>query len=165
MELVFDLFLVALFSGFLFMSQSITEKSISNDYFGSRGFPEMVAIVAIVLLVGIIAKTLVARNKAGYVKPQKVQMEEGYRKIYIRVLSLIMLLFVYIVLLKSLGFVLETVLFIFLALTILGYKKYPISVLFSVAFTAILVIVFGRVFFIAIPRGTGFLREISYFLF
>jgi len=165
MEYAFDLFLVILFSGFLFMSRGIPEKSISNDYLGSRGFPQLIAIVAIVLLVAILAKTVISRKKVGYTKPQKMKSVEGNRNVYIRVFALILLLFLYISFLKKLGFTLETLLFIFAALTILGYRNFRISVLFSLAFTAMLVIIFGRVFFIAIPRGTGFLKELSYFLY
>lgn len=165
MELVFDLFLVTVFSAFLFMSNSITAKTISNDQLGSKGFPQMIAAVAIVLLLAIILRTIVAKKKGGGIKVQSVETEPVARSLYIRVFALIILLFLYILFLKKLGFTLETLLFIFLSLTILGYRNYRISAIFSVAFTAMLVIVFGRVFFIAIPRGTGFLKELSYFLY
>lgn len=165
MELVFDFFLVALFSSFLFMSRNITSKTIASDQLGSKGFPQMIAIVAIILLIAIVIKTIIAMRKTEPVKGKTAKITTSTKTLYKRVVLLITLLFLYIVFLKKIGFTLETLLFIFLSLTILGYKNYRVSIIFSIAFTAMLVIVFGRVFFIAIPRGTGLLKELSYFLY
>lgn len=168
MELIFDFFLMLLFIGMLFWSNGIAATTIRNDHMGSAGFPRLIAIAAIVLLTITIGKKVLALVRSSQEASQTNQptnATQPSRDLLIRTLSLIILLFLYIVFLKHLGFVLETVLFIFVSLFILGERKYFQSLIFSLGFTALLVIVFGRIFFIALPRGTGWLREISYFLF
>lgn len=169
MELLFDIFLIAVFSAFLIMSQDIAEITISNDHLGSAGFPQMIAVVALVLLTAAFAfkvRSLVISRSGGSTGASPVGAKVGIsRTFYLRLLAMVLILLAYIVLLKQLGFVLETVLFTYLSLVVLGERKHLRSVLFAVAFTAMLVIVFGRVFFIALPRGIEFLREISYYLY
>jgi len=166
MELIFDVFLICVFAAFFFLSGNISEVTIANDNLGSRGFPRMIAIVAIVLLAFSIAFRIRLLFKQRRSEQQSNEAKIGIAKnLYMRLFAIILLLFFYIVFLKQLGFVLETLLFIYLCLVIMGERNHLRSALFSVAFTALLVIIFGRVFFIALPRGIGFLREVSYYLF
>ncbi len=166
MELIFDVFLVCVFAVFFFLSGSISEVTIANDNLGSSGFPRLIALVAIVLLVFSIAfrVQLLIRKRSS--EQQSDEAKIGIAKnLYIRLFAMVFLLSFYIVFLKQLGFVLETLLFIYLCLVIMGERNHLRSAVFSVAFTALLVIIFGRVFFIALPRGIGILREVSYYLF
>lgn len=169
MELLFDVFLIVLFSVFLFLSNDISDVTIGKDNLGSAGFPRLIAIVAILLLALVITQKIRVIVKARKMTADgEQQIEKGSKisnSLYKRLFSMIILLVFYILFLKQLGFVLETAVFIFLSLTILGERKYLRSIIFSVVFTAMLVIIFGKIFFIALPRGTGFLRELSYFIF
>lgn len=168
MELIFDFFLMLLFIGMLLWSNGIAATTIRNDHMGSAGFPRLIAVAAIVLLTITIGKKVLALVRASQKVSQTNQPTKATqpsRDLLVRTLSLITFLLLYIGFLKHLGFVLETMLFIFICLFILGERKYFQSFLFSLGLTALLVIVFGRIFFIALPRGTGWLREISYFLF
>lgn len=169
MELLFDVFLIVLFLVFLFLSNDISDVTIGKDNLGSAGFPRLIAIVAILLLALVITQKIRVIVKARKMTADgEQQIEKGSKisnSLYKRLFSMIILLVFYILFLKQLGFVLETAVFIFLSLTILGERKYLRSIIFSVVFTAMLVIIFGKIFFIALPRGTGFLRELSYFIF
>ena len=78
---------------------------------------------------------------------------------------IVLLLLCYILTIKSLGFAIVTLLFTAGSITALGYKSYGKTAVFSLLFTAMLIVIFGRVFFIALPRGIGVIKEFSYYLY
>jgi hypothetical protein len=82
-----------------------------------------------------------------------------------KALAVMGVLLAYIVVLPYVGFTIGTLALSYVSVRIIGYRKRGKSALFSLFLTALLVAVFGRVFFIALPRGIGLIKEISYFLY
>jgi hypothetical protein len=72
---------------------------------------------------------------------------------------------VYAALMNVIGFILSTLVFTFVNPLVMGYRKYRILTVFSVLLTVVVVLAFGKLFFIPLPRGLGFLRELSYYIY
>jgi putative tricarboxylic transport membrane protein len=77
----------------------------------------------------------------------------------------VILLAAYIALLNVLGFALSTALYLFVAAASIGYRKWGLLTLFSIVASAMLVGIFGTVFYVPLPRGIEFFRELSYFIY
>jgi len=162
MEFIFSAFAGLLLLVFLIGSFFINNNSVSADVLRPMGFPLIFSIVGLVLLVIDVAKTAL-KKKAGEESPKKavVLNTEGNRRVGIIVLMLLL----YILLVNTIGFILTTLFFVFFSTRVIGYKNLKITAIFAVVTTALLVVVFGKIFFIALPRGQSFLRELSFYIY
>ncbi len=158
MELLFNLFIGCVLLMFLFCGATISNTSVAADHLGAGGFPMIFAVIGLVLLSCGTLQTLRAPKAAA--APSGVTVMD-----YKRVGVIVLLLLAYILTIKSLGFAIVTLLFTAGSITALGYKSYGKTAVFSLLFTVMLIVIFGRVFFIALPRGIGVIKEFSYYLY
>jgi len=160
----FNLLLVIIFSYLYMVSNTFIRTTISTDYIGGDGFPKLVIVLAIAILVYDCIKLL---KKFKEVRGSKVQEQEtffqkqGKKQLFIG----IFLVGAYVFAVEAVGYIVTTVLFIIFLLKSMGYNKTLKGALFSVFFVTAIVLVFGNVFGILLPRGFGFLRGISYYLY
>jgi Mg/Co/Ni transporter MgtE len=71
----------------------------------------------------------------------------------------------YLALLQTVGFLIMTMALIFGLIKIIGYKKNWIAIIAAVAITLLVMFVFGELFNVALPRGTGIFSELSRFIY
>ena len=135
------------------------------DLFGSGGFPILFSVIGLFLLLLSTLQTMKAKKTSADADKKEddeaVLNRTGAKKVG----CLILALAIYIFLMTRVGFPIMTFLFIITCVTAVGYRDYKWSVLFALLFTTLLVIVFGRIFFIALPRGVGIFKDLSYFLY
>lgn len=156
MELVFNAAIGGILIAFLIGGLAIAPETVSSDILGARGVPMLFAAIGLALL---IASFFEGRRKKAAADPGNAN--PGLP----RAGAVAVLLLAYILAVPFLGFALSTLVLSFLCIRVIGYKHLGKNALFSAALTALLVAVFGRVFFIALPRGIGLIKEISYFLY
>jgi hypothetical protein len=159
MEMIFNIVMGVFILFYLVLSFLLKKESLTGDVLGAGGFPMILAVIALALLVLITAK--IAKDKAKITIPLlNLKSVEG------RVLALnIVILSAYLLLMDIIGFALSTLLFLFGSVRGLGYKKTIVLSLFSLLLTVILVVTFGKFFFVPLPRGIGIFRELSYFIY
>lgn len=158
MEMVFNFVVGAFLLVFLIGGFTISPETVATDLLGARGVPMIFAGIGLVLLALSILER--RRIRAGSGEAEK-ENPAGRRK----TLAIIGLLLVYILAVPYMGFTLGTLLLSFISVRVIGYAHAGRAALFSLFLTAVLVVVFGKVFFIALPRGIGMIKEISYFLY
>ena len=71
----------------------------------------------------------------------------------------------YVGVLDFLGFAVSTALYLFAAAASIGYRKWLLLTVFSTATAAVMTGVFGALFFVPLPRGVEFFRELSYLVY
>ena len=143
--------------GILDENDELVANNIQGDVLGEMGFPKFVIGVGILLLVIIFLQSL---KKAGSVK-----QVFAFGKPEPGMLSTVVMLGLYVAVMNYTGFALATFLFAFLNARLMGYKNYKVLAIFTVIFTVLVVLVFGKVFYVPLPRGLGLLRELSYFVY
>jgi putative tricarboxylic transport membrane protein len=161
MEIVFNAFIGVILLIFLVGSRFISDETVASDVLGSRGFPIIFSIIGLVLLAVETITTLRGKTKKESVEGEASFTPGGAKRAGL----IVALLLGYIVAVTRIGFVLTTLVFVFSAVRIIGYKNWKLIIIFSVLMTALLVAAFGRIFFVPLPRGTGILKELSYFLY
>jgi putative tricarboxylic transport membrane protein len=159
MEMIFNMALGIITVVYLVFSFMLDKKSTEGDIFGAGGFPIVVGILALVALARIVYTTI--KNKEHTSVPMfEFKSEDG------KVLILnVAILTAYILLMDVIGFALSTLFFLLGSGKAMGYKKNAKLIMFSVLLTVALVISFGMVFFVPLPRGVGFFRELSYLIY
>jgi len=159
MEIFFTLGIMAFLAFAAVFALGLPKDTLSGDAFGAGGFP-LVTIALGLLLCGILAvKQLGARKDKGE-KLLDLRSPAG-RAIAFNAL----LLAVYLAAMNVLGFILATLAYAAAAAWVTGYRKYGKLALFAVVTTAGLFLLFGKAFFVPLPRGTGILKELSYLLY
>lgn len=162
-ELIFELLLIGVLCFFFGTSFLIGEGAERRgDILGPTGFPRIIILCAMLLLVIQVFKLFrkIRQDKNAAASAFQVTEEKTG---YIRMASCIVLILLYILGMQYLGYALTTMLFAFVFGKVVGYKKNIKLLLFSVVVSLALVTVFGTLFSIALPRGSGFLKELSFY--
>ena len=163
LEMIFDICITVLLVFLLGMS-SLVKAGLptKGDVMGPGGFPRVVIILALVLLANqifkLVKKIISSRGKKE-IKKEEVSNKDGY----VRLVICVVILFAYVMLMKYLGYALSTFLFVFFFGKVTGYKKNLSLLIFTGVQTVSLVLIFGTLFSISLPRGIGFLKEISFY--
>lgn len=159
MEVIFNILMGIFILFYLVFAFLLKRESLTGDALGAGGFPMILGIIGLAILVFITARIL--KDKARIPIPMlNLKSLEG------RVLALNIVIFsAYLLLLDIIGFALSTLLFLFGSARGLGYKKTVVLSLFSLLLTVILVATFGKLFMVPLPRGIGIFRELSYYIY
>lgn len=159
MEMVFNLALGVFIAFYMMLSFALDKATVKGDIFGAGGFPIVLAVLGLIVLAVITKNTL--KNKVKVDIPM-FDLKSVSGKM---LLLTIALLAAYLLLMDVVGFFLATLLFTFSSVRAIGYKKVPMLVAFSLILSVVIVVLFGNVFYVPLPRGIGILRELSYFIY
>lgn len=158
-EIIFNIIVGLGIVLYLYLATQLPVTDNSADVFGAGGFPEIVGILGLIVLGFITIKTI-KEKKAVHIPLFNLALPEG-RMLLVNVF----LLAGYIVLLNILGFAVSTLLYLFIAPASIGYRKWGLLTAFSIVSAAVLVSIFGTVFYVPLPRGIGVFRELSYLIY
>ena len=159
MEMIFNIVMGVFILFYLVLSFLLKKESLTGDALGAGGFPIILGVIGLAILVLITVKIVKEKTKIP-IPLLNLKSVEG------KVLALnIVILSAYLLLMDIIGFALSTLLFLFGSARGLGYKKTVVLSLFSLLLTGILVVTFGKFFFVPLPRGIGIFRELSYFIY
>lgn len=161
LEMLFNGVLCLVFLFFIIFGAQIPHQSRPADIVEASGFPMIFAFVGLILL----AVEVVSQIKKLRKGECETKEEPLYKPGAIRFAIIIAMTIAYILLIKTLGFTIVTLLYLFAALFLLGSKKPAFNALFTVLATLTLVLIFGRFFGITLPRGAGFLKDLSFILY
>jgi hypothetical protein len=158
-ELIFNIILGAGIVFFMVETMALPAGENPNDIFGASGFPEILSVLALIVLI-FITVNIIREKKHINIPMFDLRSQDG-RKLVVSVL----LLAGYVALLNYLGFCISTLLYLFSGSVAIGYRKWLTLTIFSVVTTVVLVAVFGSIFYVPLPRGVGILRELSYMIY
>ena len=161
LELIFNGVLALIFLFFIIGGANIPHLSRPTDIVEAGGFPIVFGSIALILL---IAETIsqVKKLRKG---ERETEEKPLYGPGFVKMLIILGMTIAYILLVKTVGFTILTVVYIFTALFLLGSKKPVFNVIFAVLATVVLVLIFVKFFGITLPRGVGFLKELSFYLY
>ncbi len=158
-EIIFNI-LIGL--GILFyLVQAVQLPTTDNpaDVLGAGGFPIVIGIIALVGLAMITIRVVKEKHKVA-IPMLNLRSIDG-RMVFINVL----LLAGYVGLLDVIGFVLATFAYLVAAPLSMGYRKPVVITIFASVTTAVMVVVFGIVFYVPLPRGVELFRDLSYLIY
>lgn len=159
MELIFNAAVALFMLGYMYLALQLGASNITGDIFGAGGFPVFVAGLGLAVLSYISYN--VYKSKHSVTIPMFDFKSASGKSLGLNVLSLT----AYVLLMDVIGFAISTPLFLIASTRSMGYKNIKPLILYTVIVTAALLIVFGKVFFIPLPRGTGIFRELSYMIY
>lgn len=118
---------------------------------GAGGFPKFIAVCLGILGVILAVKSFLQLRKDGS-RDQRVL----HRNDLLGAGALVILFYLYIMLVRPLGYMVSTTLFFFLFMVIYGERKWLRMCIISVCFSVIAFFLFKNVFYIMLPQGTLF---------
>lgn len=151
----------------IFFIISMTNPARKSTYVGPNGWPNFILGTMFILSIWYLIRTLVRKKIE---KKEKESVDEHPKKFSLlsyenRHWILLCVLVVYTIVLPYLGFFLSSVgLFIYVAYS-LGTNSIRKTILFSVISMALVVMLFGKVLSISLPRGIGIIETITSFLY
>lgn len=155
--IIFNVILLIVFSVLLKTSFGI-EDLREVDPFGAAGFPKMILLILVPLLLISLYKSI-----QDYLKDKKQEKEPSIsiKKPTIITIIIIVLLALFISLLDIVGFLIASFMLTPLLLVVLGEKNKTRLILLSILTPIILTGLFGVILDIPLPRGIGIFLEIS----
>jgi len=162
MEIVFTLGIMAFLGVMLFFSLGLPGESLEGDVLGAAGFPILVIAIGFLLCLLLLVKQARTRHSdaEGGEKILDISTPAG-KAVALSAIALAL----YLGLMNVVGFIVATLIFTILSALVMGYRKYGKLALFAVISTVALFGLFGKVFYVPLPRGIGFFRELSYLLY
>jgi putative tricarboxylic transport membrane protein len=148
---------------FLAMTPQIV---ITNGSFiiGPRSWPYILLTLILVLALYGIVKTYVLSKKTTIIEPADHDVEDEPNRRFFR-LSIPMvslgMVIIYVLLLNILGFIISSLLFLYVISLLLGQKNQLNSIIFAVITTGVFVVLFSVLLSIPLPRGLGIFRQLS----
>ena len=158
-EIVFNLLLGLGIILYLLKAQQLPQSDNANDVLGAGGFPVILGILGLLVLVLITIRVVKEKNKIS-IPMFDLHTLEGRM-----LLTNVFLLGGYVGVLDFLGFAVSMALYLFAAAASIGYRKWLQLSVFSTATAAVMTFVFGALFFVPLPRGVEFFRELSYLVY
>lgn len=161
-EMVFTVILAIVLILFIVLGYGIPQQSNPADFVEARGFPVIFSLIALLLLAGIVFDNIKKKrqNDASNEKVSEMEPKNAYKILLVVAITILYILFV-----SKIGFVIFTLMAVYIFLNVLGSKKQLFNVIFSFVTVALLTLIFGRFFGISLPRGVGMLRELSFYLY
>ncbi len=143
--------------GIIDENDQLVADDIEGDILGEMGFPIFIASLAVILAIIIFAKSF---KKAG-----SIEKMFAFNKPETGMVTTILCLAFYIGTMNIIGFTLSTLLFTFFNARLMGYKNNKVLAIFSLILTALIVLAFGKLFLVPLPRGISIFRELSYLIY
>ena len=158
MELLFEIFLAAVLIFFMSQMAVLVEKPVAGDVLNAKGFPLIIASLALVMVTAAAVRYVLRCKKEGKPLFGDVQLPKS-------VVAVSGALLCYILVLPKIGFIICTLVYTFVNTLILGYKNKKVALIFALVLTVCFTLVFGRLFYVPLPRGVGMLKEWSYYIY
>lgn len=155
--------IVIAFAGFFLMSTTGIQSANKTTILGPKAWPSIILILMLVLAIMGVIKTFITSKKAAVAQVESSEIEEPERRLFNIPFSLVSIfsIILYTVGLYVFGFIISSVLFLYLLTQLLGAKKQLVIILLSVILTAVFVWLFSIVLSVPLPRGIGIFREFS----
>jgi hypothetical protein len=157
-EMIISGFILAL-SAFLFYVATTFPRLKVSDRLGSAFWPEVILSIVIILSACMFIGNMVRVRKGKPERQSRVQhasREDSLRLTFVIILSLL-----YAFCVPYLGFLLCIVVFQVIFLLLLKVKKIVTVVLYPLAITLCVYIVFIKILYIPLPRGRGIFLTLS----
>lgn len=158
MELLFEIILGAFLIFFMVQTGTLSTRTVNGDSLTAKGFPMIIAGIALLFLIFIIVKKIIKIHSEG----KKVFEDFNIPK---QTLFIALTLLIYVIFINKIGFILCTIVYSYINARLLGYKKKGIVLIFAVGITIIFTLVFGVLFGVPLPRGTGFIKDLTYYIY
>ncbi|SCZ79378.1 tripartite tricarboxylate transporter TctB family protein [Acidaminobacter hydrogenoformans] len=156
MEIIFNVIIAIFMIAYLFLAAQFNVTTVTGDIVGAGGYPKVLAILGLLLL--LIISFNVMKNK----NTIRIPMLDLKSKDGKAVLLNVVMLTGYLIMMNTIGFLLSTPLYLFGSTRLMGYKKYVPLLIYTAILSTVLVVIFGKVFYVPLPRGIGIFRELSY---
>ncbi len=156
MELIFNIVIALFMIGYFFLASQFNVTTVTGDVVGAGGYPKVLAILGLILLL-LISVNVIKNKEKVRIPMLDIKSKDGKA-----VLLNVLMLTGYLVLMNIIGFLISTPLYLFGSTRLMGYKKYVPLLIYTAILSTVLVVIFGKVFYVPLPRGIGIFRELSY---
>ncbi len=159
MDIIFSLIL-AIFCVYCFFLVGAESPAATSTELGAAFWPRIILVLMIILLVVNIVNSLKAQKESKGSIMDELNLGGFFRS---RLFVGIILVAVMALLMSTVGFIPDCLLFLIAYGFLLGEKRIPLLVVRSLAITAILYVIFQGALDIMLARGVGPFREFALF--
>lgn len=139
-------------------------NQVGGETLGPVTFPRLLIIVILIGLAIVTVRDAVNMKKAAASEDREEKPKIAKEDI-IRLALFAVSMVAYLLLLPKIGFIVDTMVLVFTIISIIGYKKPLVALIVAVGLSLLVSFVFGGFFSVALPRGVGFFRELSLYIY
>lgn len=142
LETVFSAFLCIVSAFIFYSSTQFNMAFIGNSGLGPDFFPKVIAVILFILSAMLFVGSIKNKDKKSFYNPN---MKYTFMVIFAFA--------VYIFLIDRIGYLVSTVIFAFVVITILKSKSKILNIVFAIAFPIALYLLFTYAFKVSLPTG------------
>ena len=160
-EIVFHIVILAVL-GFLYNDTLSIDTTRVTDVLGAAGFPKAIIVLAFLLT----AFSLYGAFRKFMEKSQKASAKHSHiEELNIQFIGVLVAIVVFIFATDVAGFVLSSFALAIAIMLLLGQKKLSKVALIALGVSCIFTLVFGKILHVPLPRGMGFVQELSFLIY
>lgn len=156
-EIVFHIALLAVLGVFYNQTLSIDTTRVT-DVVGAAGFPKAIIILAFIL-------TGISLYKAFRHYSDTTRKQHKIEELNIQFIGVLVAVVTFIFATDVIGFVLASIVLSAVIMLLLGLKKISKVAWISVGISSVFTLVFGKILHVPLPRGMGFIQELSFLIY
>lgn len=156
-EIVFHIALLAVLGVFYNQTLSIDTTRVT-DVVGAAGFPKAIIILAFIL-------TGISLYKAFRHYSDATRKQHKIEELNIQFIGVLVAVVTFIFATDVIGFVLASIVLSAVIMLLLGLKKISKVAWISVGISSVFTLVFGKILHVPLPRGMGFIQELSFLIY
>lgn len=156
-EIIFHIVLLVVLGVFYNQTLSIDTSRVT-DVVGAAGFPKAIIVLAFIL-------TVFSLYKAFRHYSEVTQKHSKIEELNSQFIGVLVSIVAFIFATDVLGFVIASMLLSAIIMFLLGLKKFTKVAWISLSISAVFTLVFGKILHVPLPRGMGFLQELSFLIY
>lgn len=160
-EIVFHIAILATL-GFFYNDTLSIDTTRVTDVVGAAGFPKAIIVVTFILTVfSLYGAFRKYQEKSHAQEGKKLHIEE----FNVQFIGLLVSIIAFIYATEVFGYFISSVLLVFVVMVLLGQRKPVRVVTISIVTAFIFTMIFGKLLHVPLPRGMGFIQELSFLLY
>jgi membrane-associated HD superfamily phosphohydrolase len=160
-EIVFHIALLATL-GFFYNDTLSIDTTRMTDVVGAAGFPKAIIVVAFILTVfSLYSAFRKYADKAHQYGAKKIVIEE----LNLQFIGILVSIIVFIFASEIVGYVLASLLLMITIMVLLGQRQISRILTVSIVSSFVFTLIFGKLLHVPLPRGIGFIQELSFLLY
>jgi hypothetical protein len=156
-EIVFHIALLAVLGFFYNQTLSIDTTRVT-DVVGAAGFPKAIIVLAFIL-------TGISLYKTFRHYSETTRKQHKIEELNIQFIGVLVAVVTFIFATDVIGFVLASIVLSAVIMLLLGLKKISKVAWISVGISSVFTLVFGKILHVPLPRGMGFIQELSFLIY
>lgn len=160
-EMVFHIVILAIL-GFFYNDVLSIDTTRMTDVVGAAGFPKAIIVLAFIMTVGSLYGSF---RKYTERSGKEMGKQTHIKELNVQFIGLIVGVVAFIFATEVIGYLIASIFLVIFVMVLLGQRQPGKVITISVSTAVVFTLIFGKILHVPLPRGMGFIQELSFLIY